>query len=371
METSASSPCSGASCPDREDPDSAGGRANELGGGGGLGPAAGGSSSIGGTPSSEGMGGGAIVLPDGGINGGNDQGNTGGASPNGSGGAAAAGGEGGAGQGGSAPQTGTGGTMTAPPAPLGGIGDHCTSDADCSAASGLRCILSSSDAEFRGGGPEGGYCSVPCRGSDECFAIDGASACGLIDQATGSGFCIALCTLGAGDDKCGERAQACYPTTDPELGACFPLCRSDEGCGAGRFCDPGEFGLCVDAPPPGGGIGAPCTAPNAAAACASDICLIFPGPGGQTGFCSANCTVGSLAGCGFAPGSTAPREAACLQAQSPGGAEGDLGYCFELCDVAADCTQNSWACRLFDDDRGAALGRQGQCVPPQLAASEL
>ncbi len=364
METSTSSPCSGASCGDGQpDPDSAAGGPSELGAGGAIEPGAGGSSSTGGTVSGE--GGGVIVLPDGGI----DGDDTGGSGPNGGGGSGGAGGAGGVGQGGSAAGTGAGGTSE-PPVPLGGIGDPCTTDADCSTTPGFRCIPSSSNVEFGGGGPEGGYCSVPCQTSAECFAIDGASGCGLIDAATGSGYCIALCSRGPGDDKCGERAQACYPTADPELGACFPLCRSDEGCGPGRFCDPGGFGLCVDAPPPGAGIGAPCTAANAVAACASDICLLFTGPGGQTvgGFCSANCTFGSLAGCGVAPGSTAPRQAACLQAQAAGGGDGDLGYCFELCDAAADCAQNSWACRPFGDAALAvALGRRGQCVPPQLA----
>lgn len=260
---------------------------------------------------------------------------------------------------------------------VGLIGAPCASDADCSdAVPNFTCIESTSDVEFEAGGPEGGYCTVPCRDSDDCEALDGASACGFIDPGTGEGFCIALCATGQSNAKCGAgefRAQACVQSPTPGLGACFPMCTSDEGCGEGRFCGQDimtNSGLCVDTAPVGGGVGAACTPETAAADCASGICLTFSDAGVVAGgFCSASCTFGSLFGCGYAPGSpaTTVRENFCLQEQDQGGSPGDLGFCFELCDVDADCAQDDWVCDAFGGaDLQEFVGRQGQCVPASL-----
>jgi hypothetical protein len=275
---------------------------------------------------------------------------------------------------------GSGGISTDDPIVPGGIGFPCDSDADCPTAldgtSPLACILASSNAEFLGrGGPQGGYCSARCASSLDCQALDGASACGLRDPATNSGYCLALCAPGNNPQgKCGmDRAQACVQSPDdPTLGACFPACQSDLACGPGRFCDASDanLGLCVDVKPVGGIVGATCTQATEATDCASGICLSFPdGAGGTLGsFCSASCTYASLDGCGYAQGSTGPREAACLQERFAGGRGGDLGFCFELCDSNTDCEQSAWVCDPFTADLQTLLGRQGQCVPPGLAA---
>jgi hypothetical protein len=236
----------------------------------------------------------------------------------------------------------------------------------------MVCILSSSNAEFLGlGGPQDGYCSAPCRSTAECALLDPTSGCGLINQTTGDGFCLGVCQPGNADGalKCGaDRAQSCLASpTNPALGLCFPSCQSDLACGDGRFCDSSDpgLGLCTDTQRPGPGIGAPCTTETEATDCASSICLAFPN--GVGSFCSASCTFASINGCGYSEDSTGPREAACLQARFQGGGAGDLGFCFELCDVNADCEQGDWVCEPFaTPEFQTFVGRQGQCLPAAL-----
>jgi hypothetical protein len=229
------------------------------------------------------------------------------------------------------------------------------------------------------GGPQDGYCSAVCRSTTECQALDGLAGCGLIDPATGSGYCIGLCIPGAGDNaiKClPERSQACVPpppTSTAPFGACFPICQSDAGCGTGQFCDLGRsgLGLCSSTPPPGGDIGDPCTEATAEADCKSGLCLTFAdGAGNEAGsFCSANCTYGSLAGCGFAETISVPRQAVCAQSQAVDGDFGDIGFCFELCDTDADCAQAAagWTCSPDLTPQGQMLvGRTGLCQPPDI-----
>jgi len=316
------------------------------------------------------MGGSRMFLGTGGNVGASGSGGTAG----GGGGGGGGGGTGGGVQGGAAGMGGNGGTNSL--VPIGEIGAPCSTDADCYPLAGFTCIESTSNVEFGGGGPEGGYCTVPCSNSDECEALDGASVCGEIDPATQRGHCFGLCLAGDNPNaKCGaNRAQAClaFPDAAP-VGACIPMCTSDSGCGSGRFCAPGgsAVGLCVDTAPAGGGIGAPCTPQTEVTDCASGVCLTFEGAPAAGGFCTANCTYLSDFGCGRAAGTpqTTPRDTFCLQAQAVEGAPGDLGFCFELCDVAADCAQPDWVCEVFGTaDVQEALGRLGQCVPPELLA---
>ena len=289
-----------------------------------------------------------------------------------------------AGSGGSAGTSNTGGAAGAGLDPLDSlfqpaeraIGAPCVTDADCPVGPGgetpLICMTPTSTAEFTTGSPQGGYCTARCRDTDECVALDVLSGCGLIDEQTGDGYCIGLCTPNGGQINClSNRAQACFQLDDdtPTVGACFPVCQSDAACGDGQFCDQGRtgLGLCTTTEPPGGDIGAPCTNETAEADCKSGICItLLDAPGGSpTGsFCSANCTFGLLAGCGStAPAGTA-RDAICLQPQRATGDVGDLGLCFELCDTAADCTQAGWICDPLTADGQTQVGRVGECVPP-------
>lgn len=269
------------------------------------------------------------------------------------------------------------------------IGAPCTTDADCPTGPGgetpLVCITPTSTAEFGTGSPQGGYCSAVCQDSEECQSLDGLSVCGLIDPATGSGFCVGLCVPGSSNVKClastaltADRAQACVPFPDDDtIGACFPVCQSDAGCGEGLFCDLGAtgLGLCVATPPAGGDVGAACTAATAVTDCKSGICLTLldPDSGEESGsFCSANCTFGLIAGCGFDDPSSVPRDAVCIRPQADNGGGGDIGFCFELCDEDADCAQEGWVCaQELTEEAVAVVGRQGQCVPPTLAGGEV
>jgi hypothetical protein len=210
------------------------------------------------------------------------------------------------------------------------------------------------------------------------------AACGLLDDA-GDGYCIGLCQPGNNPQavKCISdpdefRAQACFQFPDSAtLGACFPVCTSDAACGAGQICDFGAtgLGLCVTAQPPGGDIGAPCTAETAETDCRSGTCvtLLDPDTGEDAGsFCSANCTFGLLEGCGFAEEEAeGARDAVCIRPQLDNGGGGDIGFCFELCDEDADCAQAGagWVCEADLTPEGQALvGRLGECVPPALAS---
>lgn len=283
-------------------------------------------------------------------------------------GGSASGGTGGSGGGGggtsNAGSTGMGGPLFP-----GAVGLPCDAASACPGAP-MVCILESSNTEFQFGGPQGGYCSVPCTTNAECTAVDSDSACN-----TALGYCLALCQPGAGAGlvKCGSgRAQYCVPiTNDGSVGACLPGCTSDAACGDGRFCDPGLPGLCVDELPPGGALGAPCTEANQLTDCASGFCLEYADPNDPAvtigSFCSANCTAGVNFGCGFDDVSTGARQAACFEPRFSDGGVGDIGACFPLCDTTADCVQANagWTCLLFTDPAGATqLGRQGECVPP-------
>ncbi len=253
---------------------------------------------------------------------------------------------------------------------VGLVGSPCSSGTDCGSAPAF-CIPSSSDAEFGAGGPQGGFCSLPCTSNTECLAVDAQSGCN-----TELGFCLGRCTPGANAAKCGlERALACVPQAGAELGVCLPTCTSDAACGPGRSCDLGATGLCRDLPAAGAGVGAPCTRETESTDCAGGICLSYRDPlDGVTvvaSFCSANCIFGRVEGCGFGEPSSAPRGAACLQLQDPAGAAGDLGYCLELCDESSDCQQGAagWACEPFADLSSAlALGRAGRCLPAELSS---
>jgi hypothetical protein len=307
----------------------------------------------------------------------------------GSGGAGGSAGAGGSG-GGNAGAAGAGGNVAGPalyPDDSRPIGAPCEVDADCPTAPDgtqpLICIPSTSTDVFgTTGGPQGGYCSIPCDGavaggSNDCRALDALSFC-----FPGANHCVGVCLAGSDTPICSEgaRAQACYDLgieTNPGIGACLPVCHNDAACGEGLYCDfgfDGGLGLCtpVATPPIGtGGVGAPCTRANQDADCLSGICLEFndPDSGVTEAFCSATCTLGILPGCGFGnDAAEGTREAACLLPQLSNGGAGDAGLCLELCDVDTDCEQPGFVC--VQDDLSPAtqaqLGRLGECVPPLL-----
>jgi hypothetical protein len=237
------------------------------------------------------------------------------------------------------------------------IGATCARDGDCGGA--LNCFSAGVDS-LGVGGPSAGYCSMGCDTAAACTAVDRGATCGTLG---GRRLCLRGCRSQApeaGTDKCLGRADlTCLssaavgdeePTTEPQFGVCVPSCPSDAAC-AGRRCDL-STGLCTDSPRTGDPIGAACDEPEG---CAAGICL--GATDASVGFCSAFCTVG-VDGCGF-DGSESSIGAACLFPQIPGEGQGDRGLCFELCDVAEDCTEPGFECAPQ-----ATRGRAGVCVPP-------
>jgi len=250
------------------------------------------------------------------------------------------------------------------------MGSPCENDADCPVGPGgetpLTCITQNSTA-FGEGGPQGGYCSMPCTASAECGAVDGPSACN-----TAAGYCFRLCQPGDSVAKCSGEFQACLPAdAEQGIGVCLPVCTSDLSCGEGLFCNLSQQNgvLCSAEERTGGEVGAPCTPDTEATDCKSGLCVSFQAANPAdppVSFCSDFCTFGNFEeGCGYNPTSGETRETLCGLTADPAGDVGDLGLCVELCDTAADCGQPGWGCELFlDAQLEEAFGRDGQCVPP-------
>ena len=255
-----------------------------------------------------------------------------------------------------------------PTTPL--VGRRCAADADC--GEGLQCFTEKSNAMF-GGGPAGGYCTLPCTASSTCTAIDANSDC--IGMTGTQSVCLRTCRnqdpTSLAENKCLTRpdvvclsevalGQANF-TGARQPGWCFPQCGSDEDC-PGRLCDL-QRGVCVDTPPAGLALGERC---DNRGQCAGGLCVQAT-EGEQ--FCSAPCVVGQPVGCGYGPSAT-KRDAGCLGPRFGGFLSsegiGDTGFCAEFCDVDADCTQaasRGWVCVLSDGVR-ERFGRGGSCFPP-------
>jgi hypothetical protein len=246
-----------------------------------------------------------------------------------------------------------------PEQPMGPVGSACTRDADCSQAQPLplTCITSQFDS-FPGvrptgsteqplGGAAGGYCSRTCEGPGEC----GVGALCVNHPGVGA-FCYSACSLTAATLQCVDGGpQACASVGDPG-GACYPMCRSHEQCGPGRFCD-ASSGLCVaEVQDTGGGIGAPCTLDSQATDCRSGQCVYEIATG--NGICTALCRFGDV-DCGAAVGEAALGSVCLSDDPSPGA----VGSCYPLCDSDADCERSDY-CRVGSP----VAGRQGVCRPP-------
>lgn len=263
------------------------------------------------------------------------------------------------------------------------VGAPCETAGNC--AAGLDCVPSTAVGPFQQGGPAGGYCTTTCTDTSDCQAIDALSGCALDggteteDTSDDASYCIALCQTGSPDPnefKCQAVANAtradlaCFPASNMAaagraLGLCYPICQTDASCGDGRFCDL-STGICIDEQPPAANIGAACEVDED---CPTGLCVTI----GGSSFCSAFCTFGSIGGCGFdAELPEGERGAACLDAGFAGGGLGDVGFCSQLCDTAADCAQADYDCtdltELFADPQiQTVFGRTGFCNPPGLA----
>jgi hypothetical protein len=201
-------------------------------------------------------------------------------------------------------------------------------------------------------GPANGYCSKSCNTDGDC----GASALCLDVSATGSPmatYCFQTCTFGGSASKCHSRTDVgCLTidaTTTPTTDICFPVCSQDRDCPTGRVCDLAE-GLCADTPTPGDPLGTHCTvaADGGTDSCAG-FCLPISAGTATTStrvasFCSILCVVGSLDACNWAAAGASLTSGGSHGVCAIAGQNaqvGDIGFCTQECDTAANCSDQS------------------------------
>jgi hypothetical protein len=241
--------------------------------------------------------------------------------------------------------TGVGG---GPPAKKVPIGDICADDNDCIPSSGGKCLTSSANVGFLGGGPANGYCTKDCAADDDCPGV--LDIC-IKDQGATMGSCFLGCEFGdppldfldtpLDETKCfGREDVRCQKIQNSPL--CIPSCGSDAQCDGGRVCDP-LLAVCVDAANVTKGLppGSKCD-PQADPGDCAGVCVSFTGddPNNPLTMCSNWCVLGGqLDGndCGGLGGGI------CAFSPSGNGA-GDYGFCAPACKKHDDCQNPTFWC---------------------------
>jgi hypothetical protein len=263
---------------------------------------------------------------------------------------------------GAAGTTGTGGAAGA--SALADMGKSCAADTDCTG--GLTCLTASSSVIIGSEGPAHGYCSKMCAVDDDC---GGVGFCLNVSASTASpvGYCFQGCTFGANAAKCHQRTDVgCLTidaTTTPTTDVCFPVCSQDSDCPAGRKCDVGNS-LCSDTAPTGDPLGTHCVSnPDASATTCAGGCLPLGSPAGGTAtiasFCSMFCVVGNLDACNWvgAGSSLSSGGAHGVCALSSANAQiGDIGFCSQECDTAANCSDQTDTGLTCDTSNMSTIG---------------
>jgi hypothetical protein len=230
-------------------------------------------------------------------------------------------------------------------APADDLGKPCDSAVNCGV--GFVCARAA-DPVFATGGPAHGMCTKACGTSatgDSCGPIGGVCV-DMSRTATPAPFCMQRCAVGgtARASKCRGRADMGCATlgngTGAPVDACLPICATDADCPVGRFCSPAT-GLCEAAPAGGDPLGSYCrTQPDGGASSCAGTCIELGTATVVTaGFCSQACVIGTASACNPALGTMSLAGASRgLCAFAPTGAvAGDIGYCAQQCDTAADC----------------------------------
>ena len=246
---------------------------------------------------------------------------------------------------GTAGTTGTGGAAGAA---LADLGKACAANTDCTG--GTTCLLGSGKSFFGTDGPPNGYCSKSCSADTDCGSGGICADISAVGSTTPMGTCFQTCTFGgaAGTAKCHGRTDvAClhdYSGATPDY--CRPLCTQDSDC-PGRKCNLADS-LCADTAATGDPLGTHCVSdPDSGASSCASFCLAVGGASGGTtaaaNFCSIPCVIGNLNACNAAgTGSLSSGGAHGVCAFSDMTAmQGDIGFCAQECDTAADCTDKT------------------------------
>jgi hypothetical protein len=133
------------------------------------------------------------------------------------------------------------------------------------------------------------------------------------------------------------------PTGNP-VAACYPLCSQDSQCPSGRRCDPNSA-MCVDTLPPGDPFGAHCTSnPDAGTDTCQGLCLALGNGTSQiASICTKACVLGELQQCdwvGAGMSLAGNTHGVCVYGVAAA-RPGDLGFCAQLCDTAANCSDQT------------------------------
>lgn len=251
-------------------------------------------------------------------------------------------------------QSGTGGATGAdagPPTSLPDLGKACASAADCTG--GTTCLLATGKVILAAEGPANGYCSKSCTLDSDCA---GSGIClNVSDTGVAAiGYCFQTCTFGgtAGSAKCHGRTDVGCLTidssTNPTTDVCYPVCSQDSDCPTGRKCDVADS-LCGDTAAPGDSLGTHCAtdADSGTSNCAGGCLPVGSSAGGTAtvaNFCTMLCVVGNLNACNWAGAGASLTSGGvhgvCALASSTAQV-GDVGFCSQECDTAADCSDKT------------------------------
>jgi len=297
------------------------------------------------------------------------------AGTSGAGGSSAAGTTGTAGITGAGGTTGTagtagglGGTSGAGGVGFADIGNSCAANTDC--GSGLTCLTAAGRSILGNEGPANGYCTRACKADADC---GGAGICLRVspdNAATEVDYCFQSCTFGQNAAKCHNRTDVgCLTidsTTTPTTDICNPICSQDTDCPTGRHCDLASS-LCADTAATGDPLGTHCTvnADSGASSCAGGCLPIGSAAGGTVAnFCTMLCVVGTLDACNWVGTGSALTSGGVhgVCALSSADAQiGDIGFCSQECDTAANCTDQTDSAGLTCDTSAMSVIGHGIC----------
>jgi hypothetical protein len=270
--------------------------------------------------------------------------------------------------------TGAGGTTGSGGGGAGGasvtpadVGKTCAADADCTG--GLICLTAGGNFVVDAEGPAHGMCSKSCSADGDCGSAGICLRVSADAATTDVDYCFQTCTFGGTAAKCHGRSDVACATIDfgttPTTDACLPICSQDSDCPTGRKCNLAD-GLCTNIPPTGDPLGTHCIAnPDTGASSCAAFCL----PVGSSAttvvasFCSMACVVGNLNACNWvgagSPLTTGGTHGAC-GLSSATAQPGDLGFCTQECDTAANCNDQTDT-GLTCDTQGMATIGHGLC----------